>query len=105
MTQSHGNDQTLIKTGKPEVKPFMPHTFTETMQALEDVHAFERGECRDLVVTRVPAPRSKSSKRVRSNGASDPGRGHVAFAVRPPLKWAGGKRWQVPELLRYWQAE
>jgi len=25
--------------------------------------------------------------------------------VRPPLKWAGGKRWQVPELLRYWQPE
>ena len=23
--------------------------------------------------------------------------------VRPPLKWAGGKRWQVPHLLRYWE--
>jgi DNA adenine methylase len=22
--------------------------------------------------------------------------------VRPPLKWAGGKRWQVPELAPYW---
>src|SRR5689334_17452383 len=21
----------------------------------------------------------------------------------PPLKWAGGKRWQVPHLSRYWQ--
>jgi DNA adenine methylase len=24
-------------------------------------------------------------------------------AVRPPLKWAGGKRWQVPHLLPLWQ--
>ena len=23
---------------------------------------------------------------------------------RPPLKWAGGKRWQVPHILPYWQA-
>ena len=25
-------------------------------------------------------------------------------AVKPPLKWAGGKRWQLSELLPYWQA-
>lgn len=25
-------------------------------------------------------------------------------AVKPPLKWAGGKRWQLPELLPYWKA-
>ncbi len=24
-------------------------------------------------------------------------------AVRPPLKWAGGKRWQVPHLKGYWE--
>jgi len=24
--------------------------------------------------------------------------------VKPPLKWAGGKRWQLPELLPYWRA-
>ncbi|HEX8030315.1 MAG TPA: Dam family site-specific DNA-(adenine-N6)-methyltransferase [Vicinamibacterales bacterium] len=24
-------------------------------------------------------------------------------ALRPPLKWAGGKRWQVPHLLPYWE--
>jgi DNA adenine methylase len=28
-------------------------------------------------------------------GAPDP--------VRPPLKWAGGKRWQVPHVLGHWQ--
>ncbi len=27
----------------------------------------------------------------------------LAEAVRPPLKWAGGKRWQVPFLLPYWE--
>lgn len=26
-------------------------------------------------------------------------------AVRPPLKWAGGKRWQLPELLPHWQGQ
>jgi len=25
--------------------------------------------------------------------------------LRPPLKWAGGKRWLVPHLLPYWKAE
>ncbi len=25
-------------------------------------------------------------------------------AVPPPLKWAGGKRWQIPHLLPFWQA-
>lgn len=29
----------------------------------------------------------------------------VASDVRPPLKWAGGKRWQVPHLVKYWAAE
>src|SRR5687768_3441664 len=24
-------------------------------------------------------------------------------SLRPPLKWAGGKRWQVPHLARYWE--
>jgi DNA adenine methylase len=27
----------------------------------------------------------------------------VVDLPRPPLKWAGGKRWQVPHLLPYWQ--
>lgn len=105
MTQSHDNDGTVVKTRKREVKALMPHTFANIKQALEDVHAFERGECRGLVLTRVAAPRLKSSKGSRSNGAPDNGLGQVAFAVRPPLKWAGGKRWQVPEVLRYWQPE
>jgi DNA adenine methylase len=28
----------------------------------------------------------------------------AAEPVRPPLKWAGGKRWQVPHLRPYWDA-
>lgn len=28
----------------------------------------------------------------------------AAEGVRPPLKWAGGKRWQVPHLRSYWEA-
>src|SRR5213083_2678456 len=28
----------------------------------------------------------------------------AAGALRPPLKWAGGKRWQVPHLHAYWIA-
>ena len=27
----------------------------------------------------------------------------VPESVRPPLKWAGGKRWQVPHLRPYWE--
>ena len=25
--------------------------------------------------------------------------------TKPPLKWAGGKRWQLPHLLPYWKPE
>lgn len=28
----------------------------------------------------------------------------VAPTLRPPLKWAGGKRWQVPRILPLWEA-
>jgi len=31
--------------------------------------------------------------------------GSTRESVRPPLKWAGGKRWQVPHLVRYWERE
>jgi DNA adenine methylase len=29
--------------------------------------------------------------------------GKAPETLRPPLKWAGGKRWQVPHLLPYWE--
>lgn len=28
-----------------------------------------------------------------------------AQSVKPPLKWAGGKRWQLPHLRHYWEKE
>jgi hypothetical protein len=31
--------------------------------------------------------------------------GTDSATVRPPLKWAGGKRWQVSELYPYWKKE
>ena len=30
-------------------------------------------------------------------------RGPGVAAITPPLKWAGGKRWQVPNILRHWE--
>lgn len=27
------------------------------------------------------------------------------YPLAPPLKWAGGKRWQLPYVLKYWEAE
>jgi DNA adenine methylase len=26
-------------------------------------------------------------------------------SLKPPLKWAGGKRWQIPHLVKYWKSE
>ena len=31
--------------------------------------------------------------------------GGKSSSVRPPLKWAGGKRWQLPQLVKYWDSE
>lgn len=31
--------------------------------------------------------------------------GEVSLAPSPPLKWAGGKRWQLPHLRQYWEKE
>ncbi len=39
----------------------------------------------------MPQRADQSASEVRSNGV-----------VRPPLKWAGGKRWQLPHLVAYW---
>jgi len=44
------------------------------------------------------------AQRARNTGAklrptSDPG------SVTPPLKWAGGKRWQIPHLVKHWKPE
>jgi DNA adenine methylase len=35
----------------------------------------------------------------------DPINEGIPELVRPPLKWAGGKRWQVPHLIEYWRRD
>ena len=39
---------------------------------------------------------------VQNPADQEPTSGALASAVRPPLKWAGGKRWQLPHLRRLW---
>lgn len=36
---------------------------------------------------------------------ADPASAAGAGLSSPPLKWAGGKRWQVPHLAKYWKGE
>lgn len=35
----------------------------------------------------------------------DPKAKKSAETLKPPLKWAGGKRWLVPSLVQYWESE
>ena len=44
------------------------------------------------------SPATAVQNNPRSNG--DP-----QFVLSPPLKWAGGKRWQVPHLRKFWDRE
>ena len=46
----------------------------------------------------APAARSSTSLNLRT------GVGEEILTPRPPLKWAGGKRWQVPHLRPIWSA-
>src|SRR5258705_4425289 len=34
-----------------------------------------------------------------------PSNGDARVALSPPLKWAGGKRWQLPQLREFWDRE
>ena len=47
--------------------------------------------------TRRHGPRSLNQSSPKHHDEHPPGR------IRPPLKWAGGKRWQVPHLLPIWE--
>ena len=44
-------------------------------------------------------PQRATTPRVTRVPAAGPG------SLKPPLKWAGGKRWQVPHLLQHWNGE
>jgi DNA adenine methylase len=52
--------------------------------------------------------RTRRARPERSRGALQPDLAApavpVSARVRPPLKWAGGKRWQLPHLQPIWQA-
>lgn len=41
----------------------------------------------------------------KSGGAASVRRDEAGGALTPPLKWAGGKRWQLPHLLDSWRGE
>ena len=47
----------------------------------------------------------QSSRVAPRNSSSEPTAGLEARVLRPPLKWAGGKRWQVPHLIDVWRTE
>src|SRR6476659_499534 len=43
-----------------------------------------------------------SADAVQNNSSSN---GDAQLAMSPPLKWAGGKRWQLPHLRKFWDRE
>jgi DNA adenine methylase len=43
-----------------------------------------------------------SADAVQNNSRSN---GDAQFVMSPPLKWAGGKRWQLPHLRKFWDRE
>jgi DNA adenine methylase len=43
-----------------------------------------------------------SATAVQNNARSN---GDAQFVMSPPLKWAGGKRWQLPHLRKFWDRE
>jgi DNA adenine methylase len=49
-------------------------------------------------------PQTARIRRPSMSLPSDPGALNVPTPIRPPLKWAGGKRWQVPYLRPLWQS-
>ena len=52
----------------------------------------------DPLLSRTDRGRPRvAPRRARDQASSGPD------PLRPPLKWAGGKRWQVPHLVPYWQ--
>jgi DNA adenine methylase len=82
----------------------------------------KRGEEHDAEPLREALRAERVRKRGRSDPACQPLRGRfggvntaaavspestatsIPVRLRPPLKWAGGKRWQVQHVLRYWEA-
>jgi DNA adenine methylase len=53
---------------------------------------------------RVRIARTMTQTAVALAGAHKSG-SSVSNTLAPPLKWAGGKRWQLPHLRKYWETE
>src|SRR6266540_2743358 len=51
-----------------------------------------------VIVSRMAAPRKALTLFPEESGTD-------LATVRPPLKWAGGKRWQLPHLRPHWEPE
>src|ERR1044072_887531 len=65
-----------------------------------------RGRANHKKRTRLTMPqtaqvRRPSAQRLREKRAHS---APIETSLRPPLKWAGGKRWQVPHLRPLWEA-
>jgi DNA adenine methylase len=52
---------------------------------------------------RITTAESRSKGRKVSVGTLDLPLKHKKVYLRPPLKWAGGKRWQIPRLRELWE--
>ncbi len=48
--------------------------------------------------------RSSAAPKHRETRKATAGTPDIELTLRPPLKWAGGKRWQVQHLRKYWEA-
>lgn len=55
----------------------------------------------DLACYTLENPMPERVRKTRAVPESAPG---IALPT-PPLKWAGGKRWQIPHLLKHWEGE
>src|SRR5262245_35357627 len=62
------------------------------------VYPRSRQEDRPTRMRSSAAPRHTQTRKATA-GTPD-----IESTLRPPLKWAGGKRWQVQHLRKYWDA-
>src|SRR4029079_4079371 len=74
----------------PPAHPTLPYTIAQIAQLCYPQHKHEDG---------APAT-ARANEGTRGMSATSFA---TTPALKPPLKWAGGKRWLVPNLLPIWQ--